>query len=390
SGSRHSRSSNQESNQGGEGGFASSSSSSPLSYSAVLRGAHVCRRFANLIVLRHPTQRLRSHLLFLAATYSQLYEPASLAAAFAPGHIASSPSSSSAPSLPPSSPPSLPSSSPSSSSSSFTAWLFSFFSPSPRSSSPPSSPSPRNSSSLPSPSAPSSSPAARWWRRLAPPLFDNYLVRSLGGEGVFALPPGSLAGGGGQEEGGGGGAGEEGGGEGRAESPYLALARTMLAQYDVILVLESPSAAVDRSSRWGLGWSAPLAAFHSRNTSKMVQGGGKQEEGEDDSSSGSGSGTNSSSISTDSSNIGSGGSAIQAGIEGANSGGIGSSRGEEEEEEEGVFGGPLAHLLPAPAVLRELEADAVRHDMPLYEYGRLLAGLDDVVWRAAAEELGDP
>ena len=100
-------------------------------------------------------------------------------------------------------------------------------------------------------------------RYFAPPLMDNYLVRSLGGEGVFSLPYGAIggqagggaggaAGGAGQPEPGAAGAADGAGGEGTTSSasatassssspsppPYLALAEAVLAQMDVVLVLE--------------------------------------------------------------------------------------------------------------------------------------------------------
>ncbi len=57
--------------------------------------------------------------------------------------------------------------------------------------------------------------ALEWWTRLAPPLMDNYLMRTLGGEGTFVLPAGALR-----------------------PWPHVALGRLVLAQYDVLLVLE--------------------------------------------------------------------------------------------------------------------------------------------------------
>ncbi|GIL53712.1 hypothetical protein Vafri_9167 [Volvox africanus] len=56
-----------------------------------------------------------------------------------------------------------------------------------------------------------------WWRAFIPPLFDNYMLRTLAGEAAFAMSHEAL------------GAGAE---------SYMQLAKAMLAQYDVLLVLE--------------------------------------------------------------------------------------------------------------------------------------------------------
>lgn len=70
--------------------------------------------------------------------------------------------------------------------------------------------------------------ALEWWTRLAPPLMDNYLVRTLGGEGTFVLPVGGLR-----------------------PWPHVALGRLVLAQYDVLLVLEVSTGGL-RGLRVGL------------------------------------------------------------------------------------------------------------------------------------------
>lgn len=59
--------------------------------------------------------------------------------------------------------------------------------------------------------------SSAWWRAFAPPLFDNYMLRTLGGEAVFAMPHQSLE---------------------TGAASYMQLAKAMLSQYDVILVLE--------------------------------------------------------------------------------------------------------------------------------------------------------
>ncbi len=56
-----------------------------------------------------------------------------------------------------------------------------------------------------------------WWRAFVPALFDNYMTRSLGGEAVLAMSPELLEAG---------------------AAMYVQLARVMLAQYDVVMVLE--------------------------------------------------------------------------------------------------------------------------------------------------------
>ncbi|KAG2438187.1 hypothetical protein HXX76_005793 [Chlamydomonas incerta] len=72
--------------------------------------------------------------------------------------------------------------------------------------------------------------ATHWARLLAAPL-DNYLVRSLAGEGVFGLASGGV------------------------RQEHMALARVLLMQqYDVLLVLEDPSISHTALS-YGLGWA---------------------------------------------------------------------------------------------------------------------------------------
>ncbi|KXZ53809.1 hypothetical protein GPECTOR_6g727 [Gonium pectorale] len=221
-------------------------------YSAVIRGTHLCPRFAAVAVLRDPLERFRSHLLFVLQTYMGMYERRSLADAFAP-------------------------------------WR--------------------------------DSPAA--WRAFAPPVMDNYMVRTLAGEGAYALPYGALA-----------------------APPYMDLAKAVLAQYDVLLVLESDSAAMGRACSWGLGWSSSLDDVSSRNTSAML---------------------------------------LRHGVRTMAAGGGGGEPGIL-----GIAGEALQQLLPTPPVLAELEATAVQYDRVLYDYGRLLSALDDVVWRAANATLQEP
>ncbi|GLI67003.1 hypothetical protein VaNZ11_011101 [Volvox africanus] len=150
-----------------------------------------------------------------------------------------------------------------------------------------------------------------WWRAFIPPLFDNYMLRTLAGEAAFAMSHEAL--------------------EASAEA-YMRLAKAMLAQYDVILVLEVNETLHRRAVHFGLAWRHLLTEFQLRNASALLK----------------------------------------------------------KLNEMKIFGAQLAALLPDESLLAELKPAAVRYDNQLYSYGTLLAGLDDVVWRSAELTLGEP
>ncbi|GIM05456.1 hypothetical protein Vretimale_9895 [Volvox reticuliferus] len=150
-----------------------------------------------------------------------------------------------------------------------------------------------------------------WWRAFIPPLFDNYVLRTLAGEAVFAMSYEAL--------------------EAGAES-YMELAKVMLAQYDVILILEVNETLHRRAVHFGLAWRHLLTEFQLRNASVLLK----------------------------------------------------------TLYEMRIYGAQLASLLPDESLLEQLKPAAVRYDNSLYSYGTLLAGLDDVVWRSAEAALGEP
>ncbi|EFJ41968.1 hypothetical protein VOLCADRAFT_121587 [Volvox carteri f. nagariensis] len=148
---------------------------------------------------------------------------------------------------------------------------------------PPSPPSPRAPPSPPSPPAPPQDPAERfmshlkfiaqtygtmykwpgiakafapgrnsaeWWRAFVPALFDNYMLRSLGGEAVFAMSYESLE---------------------KGAASYMMLAKAVLAQYDSILVLEVDEGAHRRAVHFGLAWRHQLTEFQLRNSSSLLK-----------------------------------------------------------------------------------------------------------------------
>ncbi|KAG2494398.1 hypothetical protein HYH03_007450 [Edaphochlamys debaryana] len=221
---------------------AESNSRGAANYSDAVRGAHLCRRFANLLVLRDPTDRLRSHLAFFAETYFRMYNPNTSWTAFEPVRS-----------------------------------------------------------------------DAAWWRAFMPPLLDNYLLRTLGGEGVFHQPAGAVG-----------------------RPAFLALGKAMMAQYDVLMVLEMDANASSRTTAYGLGWSKPLSAFRLRNSPPLVP----------------------------------------ARLNWAQA----LAKADPN----------VARLLPTAEVLQKVADDAVRYDNELYTFGLMLAGLDDVIWRLANATVGEP
>lgn len=86
---------------------------------------------------------------------------------------------------------------------------------------------------------------AEHWRRLAPAATSNYYVRSLLGEAVYYLPAADLG------------------------TPHLALARLVLTQFDVLLVLERGGEANDVLLEMGLGWRHGLSEMHSRTSADV-------------------------------------------------------------------------------------------------------------------------
>ncbi|KXZ49890.1 hypothetical protein GPECTOR_19g341 [Gonium pectorale] len=73
------------------------------------------------------------------------------------------------------------------------------------------------------------------WRDVAPPVIDNFNVRSFLGEAGFHTPPGTLG------------------------SEHVGLARRQLLTFDLVLDLDAGSEATEVIMRQGLGWSNTLA-----------------------------------------------------------------------------------------------------------------------------------
>jgi hypothetical protein len=147
------------------------------------RNAHVCPGHLNVLQLRHPQMRLRSHLMWVWALYDHHFHEQ--AAAFFPTH------------------------------------------------------------------------GSAHWNALIPAVTDNYYIRSLLGEAVYFLPPGSL------------------------DQSHLDAARLATTQFDVLLLLEQP-AMNEVLYEMAIGWGLGFGAVHAR-TSSQVHEVGRQglPEGED-------------------------------------------------------------------------------------------------------------
>ncbi|GLC49889.1 hypothetical protein PLESTB_000319800 [Pleodorina starrii] len=196
-----------------------------------LRGAHLCPGHVNVLQLRHPYTRLRSHLLWVKSLYEQQYGEA--AAAFL---------------TPPTEPLERGSEAPTDSGGD----------------EPPSNrrgseapaeedggdepPSRRLAEAVGSPSATHGSAAAHW-QALLPAATDNYYIRSLLGEAVYYLPRENLT------------------------RRHLAAARLALTQIDVLLLLEQPRAN-EVMFEMALGWGLGFGAVHARKGA--ASGGGSQ------------------------------------------------------------------------------------------------------------------
>ncbi|PNH11571.1 hypothetical protein TSOC_001650 [Tetrabaena socialis] len=84
-----------------------------------------------------------------------------------------------------------------------------------------------------------------FWEALAPPVTDNYVVRSFLGEAGFHSPLGSI--------------GPEAVGVGRG----------LLLQFDMVLDLDAGAAATDRAMYQGMRWPATLAQAHDLDSQKL-------------------------------------------------------------------------------------------------------------------------
>ncbi|PNG99943.1 hypothetical protein TSOC_014262, partial [Tetrabaena socialis] len=86
-----------------------------------------------------------------------------------------------------------------------------------------------------------------FWEALAPPITDNYVVRSFLGEAGFHSPLGSI--------------GPEAVGVGRG----------LLLQFDMVLDLDAGAAATDRAMYQGMRWPATLAQAHRLDSHAIAQ-----------------------------------------------------------------------------------------------------------------------
>ncbi|GLC51959.1 hypothetical protein PLESTB_000567200 [Pleodorina starrii] len=82
------------------------------------------------------------------------------------------------------------------------------------------------------------------WQRVAPPVVDNYALRSFIGERAFHSPVGGIG------------------------SEHVKVARRLLLQFDLVMDLDAGEEAADLAMRQGLGWNVSLSELHVRTSSQ--------------------------------------------------------------------------------------------------------------------------